>query len=88
MVIVEPGFHTFSISNAADTEVLAQGTAECPECNPPNDVTQPPHHFTVPPSDTIGASSTGSTNNGVVPVLLVLAGLCVTSLMLTRKRTP
>ena len=32
--IVTPGVHTWSISNAADTEVLASGEVDCPECNP------------------------------------------------------
>lgn len=32
--IVAPGLHTWSISNFADTEVLASGEILCPECNP------------------------------------------------------
>lgn len=32
--IVSPGLHTWSVSNAADTEVLAEGEIFCPICNP------------------------------------------------------
>jgi hypothetical protein len=33
-VTVSVGVHDWSISNPADTEVLAEGTVNCPECNP------------------------------------------------------
>jgi hypothetical protein len=32
-LIVSPGTHEWSISNQADTEVLASGTIDCPVCN-------------------------------------------------------
>jgi hypothetical protein len=40
-LIVSPGVHTWSISNQADTEVLASGVVNCPVCNPAT-VTPPP----------------------------------------------
>jgi hypothetical protein len=40
-VLVTPGTHTWSISNQADTVVLASGEVFCPDCNPVT-VTPPP----------------------------------------------
>lgn len=90
VVIVQPGVHTWSISNAADTEVLAEGVIDCPVCNPtavtnpPDDVTNPPKK-TLPPTDTLGSASE-TTDTGFAPVLLMLAGIIATGLWLTRKR--
>ena len=65
-IIVAPGDHTWSISNQADTEVLASGTIICPVCHaaPATPATHPPH--TAPPSD-IATDLTGS---GGTPVLV------------------
>ena len=46
--IVTPGVHTWSISNAADTEVLASGDIFCPECS--TATVSPPSGAPVPPT--------------------------------------
>lgn len=87
-VFVAPGTHTVSISNAADTEVLAEGTVDCPACNattttpPPNDVTSPPEK-TLPPTD--AAAPAGSSGGGSLGLLLALAALTATAALLARK---
>jgi hypothetical protein len=85
-LFVTPGVHNVSISNAADTEVLAEGDIFCPECNPLV-VTPPPTNppATLPPTDTVGAVEDGGTN--VVPFLvLFLAVTSLGALALTPKR--
>lgn len=51
VAIVTPGLHTWEISNADDTEVLASGEVECPECSTASpSVSASPAPSTVPPA--------------------------------------
>lgn len=69
-IFVTPGVHTWSISNAADTEVLASGTVDCPECNAV--VVEPTPSDTPPASDTL-ASSSGRGSSPLALLLILLA---------------
>ena len=83
---VTPGTHTITISNAADTEVLAETTVDCPECNAVVAPTPTPAHRTAPPTD-IEAGGPTNPSTPVVPVLFLLAALGAgVYLVATRKR--
>jgi hypothetical protein len=89
VVLVTPGVHEVTVSNAADTEVLADALVDCPVCGdappPPDDITSPPKH-TVPPTDTADTVGDNASTDGILPILLVLAAISGVSLILTRKQ--
>ncbi len=95
-LIVTPGLHTYSISNAADTAVLAEGTVDAPECSEAAAATATPTATpleggveaetnvpTAPRTDVLEASGTASPGTNLGFVLLIIGVLAFAVLFVT-----
>jgi hypothetical protein len=77
---VTPGVHHITISNAADTEVIAETTVDCPECNPATP------GKTAPPTDTI-MSTDRPTGGGILPAFLLIVLIAGAAMFLIPARS-
>jgi len=83
-VIVTPGLHEWSISNAADTEVLASGELFCPECNALAVPTPTPTD--TPPSSDVADGQPGGGNPNLVLLLILLGAGAAGAVVLTGRK--